>query len=74
METSGKVVAVPHEQLSASRDGLHRVEVNLHAVLTCRYVLLRGRVGRVDVAHPVRARLIQAVDEVVELPVLVDLE
>lgn len=74
METSGEVVAVPDEQLSAGRDGLHRVEVNVHAVLTCRDVLLRRRVGRVHVPHPVRASLIQAVDEVVELLVLVDLK
>lgn len=73
MEASGEVVAVPDEQLGAGRDGLHRVEVNLHAVLTRRQVLLRRRVGRVDVPHPVRASLVQAVDEVVELTVRVDL-
>ena len=74
METSGEVVAVPDEQLGAGRDGLHRVEVNLHAVLTRRQVLLRRRVGRVHVPHPVRAGLVQAVDKVVELTVCVDLE
>lgn len=74
MEAAGEVVAVPDEQLGAGRDGLDRVEVNLHAVLTRRQVLLRHRVGRVHVPHPVRASLIQAVDEVVELLVHVDLE
>lgn len=74
MEAAGKVVAVPHKQLGAGGNGLHRVEVDFHAVLARRQVLLRRRVGRVDVAHPVGAALVQAVDEVVELVVHVDLK
>lgn len=74
MEAAGEVVAVPDEQLSTGRDGLHRVEINLHAVLTRCQILLCRRVGRVHVPHPVRASLIQAVNEVMELPVHEDLE
>ena len=73
VEAPGEVVAVPDQQLGAGGDGLHRVEVDLHAVLTRRQILLRRRVGGVHVAHPVGARLIQAVHEVMELPVCVDL-
>lgn len=74
VEAAGEVVAVPHEQFGTGGDGLHRVEVDLHAVLARRQVLLRRRVGRVDVAHPVGAALVQAVDKVVELAVHVDLQ
>lgn len=74
VEAAGEVVAVPHKQLCAGGDGLHRVEVDLHAILARRQVLLCRRVGRVDVAHPVGAALVQAVDEVVELAVHVDLK
>lgn len=74
MEAPGEVVAVPDEQLSTRRDGLHCVEINLHAVLTRCQILLRRRVGRVHVPHPVRACLIQAVNEVMELTVCIDLE
>lgn len=73
VKAPSKVVAVPDEQLSAGWDGLDGIEVNLHAVLTRRKVLLGRWVGWIHVPHPVRAGLVQAVDEVVELLVDVDL-
>ena len=73
MEALGELGAVPHQELSAGGNWPHRVEVDLHAVLARSQVLLAGRVGWVDVAHPVGLLLRQAVHKVVELTLGVDL-
>ena len=73
MQAVGEVGAVPHQQLAAGLDGPHRVEVDLLAVLAGGHVLLGRRVGGVDVAHPVGLALVQAVHEVLEVALGVDL-
>lgn len=74
VQASGKVVAVPDKQLGTSWDRLHSIEVNLHAILTRRQVLLCCRVGRVHIPHPVGASLIQAIDKVMKLSVHINLK
>lgn len=73
METVGEVSAVPHQQFLVSRDGLHRVEVDAHAVLARGQVLLLLRVGWVHIAHPVALLLIQAIYKVMEISLCIDL-
>lgn len=73
VEAVSELWAVPHQQLGARGDGPHCVEVDVRAILARRQVLLPRRVGRVDVAHPVRTLLVQAVHKVVEVALRVDL-
>lgn len=73
METVCEVSAVPHQQLLVSGDGLHRVEVDAHAVLASGQVLLLLRVGWIHVAHPVTLLLIQAIYKVMEVSFCINL-
>lgn len=73
METVREVSAVPHQQLLVSRDGLDRVEVDVHAVLAGGQVLLLLRVGWIHIAHPVALVLIQTIDKVMELSFCINL-
>lgn len=64
-QSLGELLAVPHQQLLI---GLHRpdgVEVDVVSILTRHQVLFGQRARRVDVAHPVAAPNVIAVDEVV---------
>ena len=74
VEAAGELWAVPHQQLLVGGDGLHRVEVDAHAILAGGKVLLLFRVGRVHEAHPVALLLVQPVHEVMELAVRVNLQ
>lgn len=73
METVCEVSAVPHQQLLVSRDGLDRVEVDVHAVLASGQVLLLLRVGWIHIAHPVALVLIQTIYKVMELSFCINL-
>lgn len=73
MEPVCEVSAVPDEKLVISRDGLHRVEVDAHAVLASGQVLLLLRVSWIHIAHPVALLLIQAIHEVMEISFRVNL-
>ena len=73
MQAVGEVGAVPHQQLGPGLDGPHRVEVDLLAVLARGQVLLRCRVGGVDVAHPVGLALVQTIHKVLEVTFCIDL-
>lgn len=73
VKTVCKVCAVPHQQLLVSRDGLHCVEEDVHAVLASSQVLLLLWVSWVHVAHPVAFFLIQAIYKVMELSFCINL-
>lgn len=66
--------AVPHQQLLF---GLHRpdgVEVDVPAVLARHRVLLRRGACRVHVAHPIALVDVVAIDEVLQLAAVIDLQ
>lgn len=69
-----KVSAVPHQQLLVSRDGLHCVEIDAHAVLASGQVLFLLWVGWIHITHPVALLFIQAIYEVMKLFVCINLK
>ena len=73
VEPFGELTAVPDEEFLIGQDRLGGVEVNVHFVLTCDQVLRLGRIGRIDVAHPVSLVHVVAVDVVEQFAVVVHL-
>ena len=74
VEPLGKLAAVPDEELLVGQDGFGGVEINVGLVLAGDEVLRLGRVGRIDVAHPVGLGRVVAVNVVKHLAVVVHLK
>lgn len=74
VESTGEIGAVPDQQFLVGWNGVNGVKVDAHAILASRQILLMVRVRRIHVAHPVALLLVQAVHEVMELVLLVNLE
>ena len=73
VEPLGKLLAVPDQELLVGQDRLGRVKVNVHLVLAGDEVLRLGRVGRIDVSHPVGLGRVVSVDVVKDFAVVVHL-
>ena len=73
-KSSGKLLAVPDQQLLLWLHGSDGVEVDVAAVLARHQVLFGHRAGRVDVTHPVTPVDVIAVNEVLKLPTAVNLQ
>ena len=64
-QSLGEILAVPHQQLLLGLHGPAGVEVDVTAILARHQVLFGQRVRWVDIAHPVAALQVIAIDEVV---------
>jgi len=73
VESLGKLLAVPDEELLIGQDRFGRVKVNVHLVLAGDQVLRLGRIGRIDVAHPVGLGSVVAIDVIKHFAIVVHL-
>ena len=65
VEAVGKLATVPDEELRVGANRANSVEINCFPHLTSDQILRARRVGRVDVAHPIRLVGVGAVHVVV---------
>lgn len=70
----GELLAVPDQQLLFGLHWADGVEVDVPAVLARHQVLFGQGAGRVDVTHPVAPVDVIAINEVLKLPTVVNLQ